>query len=274
MPELPEVQTVVNHIKDDLVGEKIKSIIPLWTKVLHNFTPNDVVQKLERQIVVDVYRRAKFIIIQFNTGIIAIHLRMTGKLYFLSKNDYPKHCTAYIEFESGKKLIFEDVRKFGRFYLYEDLDPINDRHGPEPLDDTFTVQKFQKMLFSRKRNIKSILLDQSFLSGLGNIYVDESLWKSKIHPNSISNSIPKKRIEMLFHNIRKTLRDAIDNKGTTIIDFSVNGESGKYTNELKVFGRTGQECFHCSQMIKKSKVAGRGTYTCNKCQKKYYKTKK
>jgi len=274
MPELPEVQTVVNHIKDDLVGEKIKSIIPLWAKVLHNFTPNDVVQKLERQIVVDVYRRAKFIIIQFNTEIIAIHLRMTGKLYFLSKNDYPKHCTAYIEFESGKKLIFEDVRKFGRFYLYEDLAPINDRHGPEPLDDTFTVQKFQKMLFSRKRNIKSILLDQSFLSGLGNIYVDESLWKSKIHPNSISNSIPKKRIEMLFHNIRKTLRDAIDNKGTTIIDFSVNGESGKYTNELKVFGRTGQECFHCSQMIKKSKVAGRGTYTCNKCQKKYYKTKK
>lgn len=274
MPELPEVQTVVNHIKDDLVGEKIKSIIPLWAKVLHNFTPNDVVQKLERKIVVDVYRRAKFIIIQFNTGIIAIHLRMTGKLYFLSKNDYPKHCTAYIEFESGKKLIFEDVRKFGRWYLYEDLDPINDRHGPEPLDDTFTVQKFQKMLFSRKRNIKSILLDQSFLSGLGNIYVDESLWKSKIHPNSISNSIPKKRIEMLFHNIRKTLRDAIDNKGTTIIDFSVNGESGKYTNELKVFGRTGQECFHCSQMIKKSKVTGRGTYTCNKCQKKYYKTKK
>jgi len=274
MPELPEVQTVVNHIKDDLVGEKIKSIIPLWAKVLHNFTPNDFVQKLERQIVVDVYRRAKFIIIQFNTGIIAIHLRMTGKLYFLSKNDYPKHCTAYIEFESGKKLIFEDVRKFGRLYLYEDLDPINDRHGPEPLDDTFTVQKFQKMLFSRKRNIKSILLDQSFLSGLGNIYVDESLWKSKIHPNSISNSIPKKRIEMLFHNIRKTLRDAIDNKGTTIIDFSVNGESGKYTNQLKVFGRTGQECFHCRQMIKKSKVAGRGTYTCNKCQKKYYKTKK
>ena len=103
MPELPEVQTVINHIKDDLMGEKIKSIIPLWAKVLHNFTPNDIYQKLEKKTVVDVIRRSKFIILQFHTGIIAIHLRMTGKLYFQLKNDYPKHCTAYIEFESGKK---------------------------------------------------------------------------------------------------------------------------------------------------------------------------
>jgi len=269
MPELPEVQTVINHIKDDLMGEKIKSIIPLWTKVLHNFTPNDIYQKFEKKTVVDVIRRAKFIILQFHNGIIAIHLRMTGKLYFHFKNHYPKHCTAYIEFESGKKLIFEDVRKFGRFYLYNNLDHINHRHGPEPLDSSFTVKIFQGMLLRRRRNIKALLLDQSFLAGLGNIYVDESLWKSKIHSNSISNAIPKNRSEALFHNIRNTLEEAIVKKGTTIIDFSVNGESGKYAKMLQVFGRGGLECFKCGTLIIKNKVAGRGTYTCQKCQKVY-----
>ena len=269
MPELPEVQSVINHIKPDLMGEKIKSIIPLWTKVLHNFTPNDIYKKLEKKTVVDVTRRAKFIILQFHTGIIAIHLRMTGKLYFHLKSDYPKHCTAYIEFESGKKLIFEDVRKFGRFYLYNNLDHINHRHGPEPLDSSFTVKIFQGMLLRRRRNIKALLLDQSFLAGLGNIYVDESLWKSKIHPNSLSHQIPKKRLENLHQNIRTILAKAIEQNGTTIIDFSVNGESGKYANELKIYGKKNLKCTCCDQKIKKIRVAGRGTYICLKCQKKY-----
>ena len=269
MPELPEVQTVVNHIKRDLMGEKLRSIIPLWDKVLHNFSPSDIDKKLSGKIIIDVYRRAKFIILQFNGRIIAIHLRMTGKLYISSDSGHPKHCTAFIEFNSGKKLIFEDVRKFGRFYLYNNLDPINHRHGPEPLDSNFTVKKFQGMLLEKKRNIKALLLDQSFLSGLGNIYVDESLWKSKIHSNSISNAIPKKKVEALYHNIRNTLKEAIVKKGTTIIDFSVNGESGKYANMLQVFGREGLECFQCGTLINKNRVAGRGTYTCQTCQKVY-----
>ena len=272
MPELPEVQTVVNHIRDDLIGEELYSIEPLWPKVLHNFVTSDIEKKLIDKTIIDVYRRAKFIIIQFNSALIAIHLRMTGKLYFYYNDNYPKHCTALIKFKGGKILIFEDVRKFGRFYLYDNIEPINKFHGPEPLDDSFTTKQFQMMLLNKKRNIKALLLDQSFLSGLGNIYVDESLWKSKIHSNSISNSIPKKRIEILYHNIRNTLRDAINKKGTTIIDFSVNGESGKYVNDLQVFGRSNQECFRCSNMIEKTKVAGRGTYTCNKCQKKYSKS--
>tara|TARA_B100001175_G_scaffold195999_1_gene166375 strand:- start:1047 stop:1865 length:819 start_codon:yes stop_codon:yes gene_type:complete len=269
MPELPEVQTVVNHIRDDLIGETLTSVVPKWDKVLHNFTPSDIDKKLDGNVIIDVYRRAKFIILQFNGIIIAIHLRMTGKLYISLDSDYPKHCTAFIEFNSGKKLIFEDVRKFGRFYLYNNLDPINYRHGPEPLDNAFTVEKFQEMLLKKKRNIKALLLDQSFLSGLGNIYVDESLWKSKIHSNSISNAIPKNKVEALFYNIRTTLEEAIVKKGTTIIDFSVNGESGKYANMLQVFGRAGLECFQCGNIISKNKVAGRGTYTCQKCQKVY-----
>ena len=146
---------------------------------------------------------------------------------------------------------------------------IDAKHGPEPLDENFTLELFKGMINHRKRNIKALLLDQTFLSGLGNIYVDESLWKSSIHPNSIANSVPQKKIEALFINIKSTLKDAISQNGTTIIDFSVNGESGKYSNYLSVYGRAEKACVKCGYKIKKLKVAGRGTYVCLKCQKKY-----
>ena len=270
MPELPEVQTVVNHIRPMIIGERLKKIKPVWNKVLHNFD-GKVYQVLKKNEIIDVYRRAKFIIIAFEKHIIAIHLRMTGKLYVADKNFNSKYVTAIFEFESMRSLLFEDVRKFGRIYLYNDLSIINSTHGPEPLGINFTLQLFKKMLSQRKRNIKALLLDQSFLSGLGNIYVDESLWKSGIHPNSLANSIPQKRIEALHSNIISTLKEAIDKKGTTIIDFSVNGESGKYSNSLRIYGRNEKTCFDCGYTIKKLKIAGRGTYVCFKCQKKYTK---
>ena len=113
------------------------------------------------------------------------------------------------------------------------------------------------------------ILDQKVIAGLGNIYVDECLWKSKIDPNSISNAIPKKKAASLHFNIRQTLQNAIKKQGTTIIDFTVNGESGKYTNELQVFGREDLSCFTCKNKIIKVRVAGRGTYICQRCQKIY-----
>ena len=268
MPELPEVQTVVNYIKPMIVGERLKRIMPVWDKVLYNFD-EDIHRSFKKNQIIDVYRRAKFIIIAFEKHIIAIHLRMTGKLYMADKKTSSKHVTAVFEFESKRSLLFEDVRKFGRIYLYKDMSIIDAKHGPEPLDGYFTLELFKGMINHRKRNIKALLLDQTFLSGLGNIYVDESLWKSSIHPNSIANSVPQKKIEALFINIKSTLEDAISQNGTTIIDFSVNGESGKYSNYLSVYGRAEKACVECGYKIKKLKVAGRGTYVCLKCQKKY-----
>ena len=156
-----------------------------------------------------------------------------------------------------------------KIYLYKNLEPIDIRHGPEPLEDHFTPEILIKLIKSKKRNIKALLLDQSMISGLGNIYADECLWKSRIHPNSISSKIPQEKIKNLFINIRAILKKAIQQNGTTIIDFSVNGESGKYTNELKIYGKENSQCFYCKSNIKKIRVAGRGTYTCVKCQKKY-----
>ena len=173
-----------------------------------------------------------------------------------------------MEFESGEKLIFEDTRKFGRIYKYDDLKLINEKHGPEPLEDDFTGDWLLTNLKSKKRNIKALLLDQSFLSGLGNIYVDESLWASNIHPNSISCYIPKKKIILLHKNIREILSESIKQLGTTFISFTfLNGQSGNYSNELKIFGKQGALCIKCSNTIKKIKVAGRGTHVCSKCQK-------
>ena len=268
MPELPEVQTVVNHIRPKLIGKKINSINVIWPKVLHNFTTNEADLIVKNKEIKDVYRRAKFIIIQLKKCILAIHLRMTGKLYF-HNDSIPKHSTAVFDISNGQKLIFNDVRKFGRIYLFKDLSFINSRHGPEPLKNSFTNALFKSMLESRKRNIKALLLDQSFLSGLGNIYVDESLWRTKIHPNSSSNLIPKKKVYLLRKNIRTILRNAIDKKGTTIINFSINGQSGKYAHDLRVYGRDGKSCKSCESKIIKLKVAGRGTYICNECQKCY-----
>ena len=270
MPELPEVQTVVNGLKEDLVGDRITCITPIWEKVLSNFIPSDLFIKGRTTLIQDVTRRAKFIIIHFPSSILAIHLRMTGKLFFPVANQIPKHTTAVIKLDSGKKLIFHDTRKFGRIYLYNDLTPINERHGPEPLGKNFSVGWLHRALQQRKRNIKALLLDQSFLAGLGNIYVDESLWAAGIHPGSISNALPAARISRLHEAVQAILKAAITAKGTTIIDFSyLNGQSGRYTSQLRIFGRKGQPCITCGRDIEKIKVAGRGTYVCSRCQKKY-----
>ncbi|MBH10352.1 MAG: DNA-formamidopyrimidine glycosylase [Candidatus Marinimicrobia bacterium] len=272
MPELPEVQTVVKFLRDDLIGDRINRIKPKWPKVLSNFRPSDISVKNNSSLILDVTRRAKFIIFQFQSFIIAIHLRMTGKLFFLNSGKIPKHTSAIIELDSGKKLIFEDTRKFGRIYFYNDLKPIDERHGPEPLGENFTINWFRKELNRRKRNIKALLLDQSFLAGLGNIYVDESLWASAIHPYSISNAIPSTKVSRLHFNIKRILQDAINANGTTIIDFSfLNGQSGRYSNELCIFGKVGKPCLQCGHTIKKHKISGRGTYVCGKCQTKYLK---
>tara|TARA_S200000501_G_scaffold60616_1_gene51125 strand:+ start:2555 stop:3367 length:813 start_codon:yes stop_codon:yes gene_type:complete len=269
MPELPEVQTVVNYIRDDLIGDTIIGIEPLWGKVLDNFSKSLFNKNYNFQII-DVRRRAKFIIIETANKIIAIHLRMTGKLFINENEIISKHCRAIFLLKSGKQIFFEDTRKFGRIYAYDDMKVIDSKHGVEPLEKNFTIKFLTEGLKNRKRNIKYLLLDQKFIAGLGNIYTDECLWISKIHPESISNKIPKKNIHKLFESIKTVLLESLDSMGTTIINYSfVNGKSGQYSDQLRVFGRTYKPCKICAHKIKKTRVAGRGTHFCQKCQKKY-----
>ena len=275
MPELPEVQTVVDHIKGDLVGKKILGIIPLWKKSLQNFRPNDLSGKNKKNRIIDVRRRAKFIIIDFGEFILAVHLRMTGKLYIQEGSSIPKYTRVIIKLENSKDLIFDDIRKFGRIYLYKNLTEIDSKHGPEPLGKEFTDEWLYVNLKKRNRNLKALLLDQSFIAGLGNIYVDEILWESGIHPNSISSTISKTKVSLLHNSIQNILKKAIDNHGTTFMSFTfLNGRTGNYSNELNIFGKQGEPCKTCGDLIKKIKVAGRGTHICSTCQKKYRPRKK
>jgi formamidopyrimidine-DNA glycosylase len=271
VPELPEVETVVLSIRDQLVGQNFININVRWPKVLFNFSKQDFLDNLVQRNITNVYRRAKFIVLSFDEDILAIHLRMTGKLYFANGKTNEKHISASMELDNGQQLIFEDTRKFGRFYYYTSQNLLDKKLGIEPLGDSFTADWLIKNLHRTKRMIKALLLDQRIIAGLGNIYVDECLWLSGIHPETKSSKIPKKNISTLCESIRSTLQSSINAHGTTVVNFSyLNGRSGKFSDQLQVFGKDGLPCTKCRSEIVKKRVCGRGTHFCPKCQKKRY----
>ena len=268
MPELPEVETVTKSIKKHLVDQKFDNLNVLWPKVLHNFTVSDFENRIKNQQITSIYRRAKYIVFEFKSCIMAVHLRMTGKLYVVSDVDEnKKHISVVLKF-SNKHLIFEDTRKFGRFYLYKNMDNLNSKLGLEPLTESFSFDWMYENMKNRNRQIKSLLLDQSFIAGLGNIYTDEALWHSKIHPLSKSDRISKKKIRKLVYAIKKVLSKSIESGGTTIRDYTYDySYVGNYVLNLKVYGRNNHRCKRCKTYIVKYKIAQRGTYICPKCQK-------
>ena len=268
MPELPEVETVTQSVKKHLLHKSFDSLTLNWEKTLHNFSVADFNSKIKGISIKDVYRRAKYVIIDGDSFIMAVHLRMTGKLYASSSIDpSKKHISLYLKF-GDKYLIFEDTRKFGRFYLYSNMDYLDDKLGLEPLSSDFTDDWILENMKNRNRQIKALLFDQSFICGLGNIYIDEALWYAKIHPLSISSGIPAKKILMLKEGIIKVLSESIKLGGTTIRDYTYDlSYVGNYALNLNVFGRQGLECPRCSAVIIKRKVVQRGTHYCPECQK-------
>jgi formamidopyrimidine-DNA glycosylase len=269
MPELPEVETVTNSIKNHLIYNCFTDLQINWTKTLHNFSFYDFESQIKNIPIQNVFRKGKYIIIDFFECILAVHLRMTGKLYVVNYIEPDKkHISIYMQF-NNKYLIFEDTRKFGRFYLYNNLDYLNQKLGVEPLSIDFSKNWFFKTLKARKRQIKSFLLDQSFICGIGNIYADEALWHAKINPLSISNKIPRAKINNLHEAIIKVLKESIKKGGTTIRDYTYNySYVGNYALNLKVYSRKGKLCFNCKSIIVKIVVAQRGTHYCPNCQKK------
>ena len=268
MPELPEVETVTNSIKKHILNMSFDTLIIKWSKVLYNFSDSDFKSQIKNKKIVNVFRRAKYIIIDFNSCIMAIHLRMTGRLYVVPELDKTKkHISAFLQF-SDKYLIFEDTRKFGRFYLYNDIEILNEKLGVEPLTSTFSYNWLKKNLYNRNRQIKALLLDQSFIAGLGNIYTDEALWFSRIHPLSKSNQIPEKNIQKLVGSIKDVLAKSMKSGGTTIRDYTYDySYVGNYALNLKVYGRKDEKCERCKTLITKHVIAQRGTYICLECQK-------
>ena len=270
MPELPEVQTVVNNLSESLIGKSILSVNSpnKYKRVFHQTSVTDYNRFLLNNRIEKITRRGKYIVFALKRGFLCVHLRMTGKLLInLENKDHIKYVSAQFDFTDGSQLFFKDVRKFGRIYFSNNLDWLEFKLGIEPLTEKFNSNYLYNHLQRKNRMIKPLLMDQSFIAGLGNIYVDEALWYAGIHPSSISSHICKKRAERLCFAIQDILSDAIQKKGTTFQNFSFGeNETGNFKGELRIFGRTNKSCLNCGNPIQKIKVAQRGTHICKKCQ--------
>jgi len=274
MPELPEVQTVVNNLNSlELIGRRIVNARVYWPKTIAGMAPATFKKKMKGRRIGDISRRGKYIVISLSRDLsLLIHLRMTGRLHWAAadKRRNP-HEHVVLIFGKNRALRFQDTRKFGRFYLTANPQEILGKLGLEPLSDQFTLTRFQGMLQARKRMIKPLLLDQAFIAGLGNIYVDEALWKAGIHPLRVSSSLSKKEVAALQTAIPIVLQKGLRNLGTTLGSgagnfYSVAGRKGRNADDLFVFRRTGEGCPRCRKPIQRIIVGQRSTHICSHCQ--------
>ncbi|MEW6672944.1 MAG: bifunctional DNA-formamidopyrimidine glycosylase/DNA-(apurinic or apyrimidinic site) lyase [Thermodesulfobacteriota bacterium] len=275
MPELPEVQTVVDDLKrDGFEGTVITRARVYWPKTVHGLSPEAFQRGIKGRRIAAIRRRGKFIVFDFNdAGHLLIHLRMSGRLLVKTpRSPRLKHEHVVLSFSDHRQLRFHDVRKFGRFYLVTDAAAILGRLGPEPLEDSFCAAGFAAMLKNCGRMIKPLLLDQAFLAGLGNIYADEALWEARIHPRKIAAELGSAEIRALYRAIRKVLRRGLRNMGTSLGSgqsnfFSIAGRNGRNRDALMVFRRTGSACPRCRMAIKRIIVGQRSTHICERCQR-------
>jgi len=276
MPELPEVQTVVDSLhKENLPGRLVTGAAVFWANTLADRQPADFCKKIEGCTILQITRRGKYLVFDLSSGLtMLIHLRMSGRLNWESRGK-PRNKHEHVVLKVGEThtLRFQDTRKFGRIWLTEAPEKILDRLGPEPLAESFTVERLGSMLQTINRQIKPLLLDQRFLAGLGNIYVDEALWESGIHPQRISSSLTFHEVRALHRAIPHVLHRGLRNLGTSLgrgkSNFQLPGnQPGHNAEELNVFRRTGLACLRCSGIIVRIVVAQRSSHICPDCQKK------
>jgi formamidopyrimidine-DNA glycosylase len=273
MPELPEVETIVRRLRLTLTGKKIKSVQVLYPGILR-CSQKVFIQTLTGTIIREIRRKGKFILFDLTSdATLILHLKMTGQV-FIEPPSVPadRHSHVIFSFVSSDfQMRYRDIRKFGFLDLFRanhtGSNPYLSRLGPDPFE--ITPNQLVKIILPRKRAVKSILLDQSLISGLGNIYVDESLFQAKIHPLTRAETLSPIRIKALHRIIKKILAQAISEQGSTLRDYRrPDGLSGGFQNYHKVYGRTGHPCPFCRKPIAKIRVAGRGTHYCPGCQKR------
>ena len=287
MPELPEVEVVKRSLEKKILNLKVKRV------KINDFNLRYKVDKyrialLKGKKIKKIERRSKFLIFEISSNLIMlIHLGMTGKFFFinrdkkkfktsfyynLDKNE--KHDRIIFYLQNNQKLIYNDVRKFGFIKLYKSKEYKDISHlknlGPEPLSKYWNLKYFQKYILNRNRNIKSILMDQKFISGLGNIYVNEILFLSRIMPNRKIKTLENFEIIKIVKNTKKVLKNSIKMGGSSIKDFSSdNGKMGEFQQRFKVYGRKGEKCSNvdCNGSILKTFITNRATFFCKRCQK-------
>ncbi len=264
MPELPEVETIARKLKPELVGRTIKSADLLWSRTLAAPSPKKFREQIKGQRIKEVTRRAKYFILRLSDFDLLIHLRMSGDLFTKNSTTEPeKHDRLVIKLSGNKSLIFNDTRKFGRVWLTADPQEVLGKLGPEPFGREFTPQWLHTALQRKHRQLKPLLLDQTFLAGLGNIYTDEALHIAKLHPLGMSDSVTEKQARALHEAIRNVLKEGIKRNGASI-DWVYRG--GEFQNYFRVYDREGEPCPVCGTPIQRLVVGQRGTHICPKCQ--------
>lgn len=264
MPELPEVETIARSLKPSLVGATILSADLRWARTLAIPSPTQFKKQIAGQKILDVSRRAKYLILRLETYNFLVHLRMSGDLIIRAGTIEPeKHDRLLLHLSHGNYLAFNDTRKFGRVWLTDQPEKILGKLGPEPLEKGFSPRWLFEALHSRKRSLKPLLLDQTFIAGLGNIYTDEALHLAQLHPRAASNNVTEEQAAKLHKAIRAVLREGIRRNGASI-DWVYRG--GGYQNYFRVYDRQGTPCSVCGTTIQKFTVGQRGTHICPTCQ--------
>jgi formamidopyrimidine-DNA glycosylase len=264
MPELPEVETIVRHCRPHLEGRRVLAFHSQWPK---NTRPSltQVRRAIVGQTVQRVSRRAKFIVLHLaDGGALLVHLRMSGRLEWADECADTRHVRAQWDLDSGRRLLFCDARKFGRLLYTRDLAAATADLGPEPLARGFTPAVLADVLSARRRQLKPLLLDQTAIAGLGNIYTDEALFRAGLHPLTRSDQLNTAQVHRLHGAIRDVLRLAIRKHGTSL-DWIYPG--GWMQQSLAVYGRTGAPCRQCGTPIVGLRIGQRGTHVCPKCQR-------
>lgn len=273
MPELPEVETIVRELQEShLIGTKITGVKVFWPGTVAEPEAALFCRQIVHQKILKISRRGKFIVFGLDFQTLLVHLRMTGKFVLSRGRPKEPHERVRLELGDGRLLHYDDQRKFGKWYLLSDPEVKMNVLGIEPLSEEFTLEFFKAALKKSSQRVKPFLLNQRYIVGLGNIYVDEALWEAKIHPSTKVNTLNLKGIQALHSAIQHVLKQGIAHMGTSLGSkqanyFSVSGRRGGHQTQLKIFRRDGLPCPRCGTTIIKIKIAERGTHLCPNCQK-------
>ena len=274
MPELPEVETIRRDLETKIAGRRFTAVrIPPDTgkpvPVLKGVDEADFREGVVGVRIEGVSRRGKFLILHLDTGAhLVVHLRMTGALlHRRPESDPDKYVRAVLSLDDGTELRFSDLRKFGGFWLLESPDDISTDLGPEPLGEGFSREVLEQAFANRKAPVKSIILDQRRIAGIGNIYADEALFEAGIDPRRLGKDIRPDEITRLHRAIQAVLLAGVESRGASFSDYrDADGNAGSMQMHVKVFRRTGKPCYVCETPIERTRVGGRSTHFCPKCQ--------
>jgi formamidopyrimidine-DNA glycosylase len=273
MPELPEVESVRRQLEPALVGRRFERVAIDDPRLVRPYEPAEVAAELEGEHVAAVERRGKYLVVRFESGrVLLIHLRMTGSLLSTASGSLPDdpHRRAVVKLDDGSDVAYRDVRRFGTWLLLEpgEAEPyLAARVGDEPLDALFTAARLGERLAGRRTSLKAALLDQRTLAGMGNIYVDEALWRARLNPLRPASGLDRNELRRLHRGIRSALEHGLARQGSTLRDYRLpDGSGGSMQDEFRVYGRRDEPCDRCGTLIARTQVAGRTTWFCPTCQ--------